>query len=121
MPHRPGTIEALAHVVAHASRGVRPLCSVPKRAWSTAPQETHRGAPSRASCIARIRLLEQAFGLGWMTEQATFGTPGLRTLGDDEIRQLLLSMERARECSRDGIPLDDAGFLHDITTLLHAP
>lgn len=120
MPHKPGTIEALAQVVARTSRGVRPLCSVPEHTWPAASLTTYRGAPSRASCIARIRLLEQAFGLGWMTEQATFGTTGLRALGDDEIRLLLLAMERARECSRDGIPLDDAGFLQDISSKLHA-
>lgn len=119
MQHEPGTIEALAQVIASASKGVRPLSVVPRAAQASASRrEFHAGSPSRRACIARIRFLEQSFGLGWMIQQATFTRGDLHDLDDGEIVTLLLEMERARQLAADGIPLEDGDFVRNLAQQL---
>lgn len=115
MQHKPGTIEALAQVIARTSKGIRPLSAVPRQ---PSPTGTHRIAhgdgPSRRACIARIRFLQQSFGLGWMVDQATFSRTTLHDLDDAELVALLLEMERARQTAADGIPLEDGDFVRNL-------
>lgn len=114
MPHKPGTIEALAQVVARTSKGVRPLRAVASQPIEAPRPAACKDAPTRQACIARIRFLKQAFGLGWMIEQATFNRSSLQALEDGEICSLLIEMERAREHAADGIPLEDGNFVRSI-------
>jgi hypothetical protein len=51
--------------------------------------------------------------LHWLVEQATFNTPGLDCLEDNQIGELLSKMEKARECIAEGVPFDDAGLVQN--------
>lgn len=70
---------------------------------------------TREACLRRIRFLAKAFSLQWLVEQTTFGRVGIDALDDHELACMLTELERARECARDGIPLDDAGFVRDMS------
>ncbi|MFN3310113.1 MAG: hypothetical protein ACK40R_00205 [Thermomonas sp.] len=78
----------------------------------------HGDGPSRRACIARIRFLQQSFGLGWMIDQATFSKSSLHDLDDGELVTLLLEMERARQTAADGIPLEDGDFVRSLESQL---
>ena len=114
--HRPGTIEALAEVIANTTLGVSPVRAVPtvpvKRATLRFDDIT------REACLRRIRFLAKAFDLQWIVEQTTFNRVGIDALEDNELASLLTELERARECAREGIPLDDAGFVRDMSAHL---
>ena len=115
MQHKPGTIEALAQVIARTSKGIRPLSIVPRSPLAGgARRHGADDGPSRRACIARIRFLEQSFGLGWMIDQCTFNRTSLHALDDSEMVALLLEMERARHTAPDGIPLEDGDFVRDL-------
>ena len=116
MKHKPGTIEALAEIIANTTRGVKP--ARPQLRVIATPKPTHFDAITREACIRRIRFLSRAFRLHWLVEQATFNRYGLDALEDNELGDLLKEAERARECLQEGIPLEDAGFLRNVSTEL---
>lgn len=109
-------MEALAEVIARTSLGVSPLRPV---ACATVKREPlHFTGATRHACLRRIRFLAQSFDLQWLVEQATFNRTGIEALEDCELASLLIELERARECARDGIALDDAGFVRDMSVHL---
>lgn len=68
--------------------------------------------------LQRIRFLRRAFRLDWMVQQAAFNRGGVDSLEDQELAALLRDMERARACIREGIALEDAGLVRDVSPLI---
>ena len=109
-------MEALAEVIARASIGVKPARLLHRPNSTREP--LHFDGTTRHDCLRRIRFLAKSFELQWLVEQATFGRGSAEMLEDCELASLLLELERARECARDGISLDDAGFVRDMSANL---
>lgn len=109
-------LEALAQALAEKARGERPK---PKLRVVTTPRPTKFDAITRDHVLRRIRTLSKAYRLAWLIEQNTFNQPSIDTLEDQELSELLSTLERARECIAEGIPFEDAGLVQ--STLHHLP
>jgi hypothetical protein len=108
--HRGITIEDLAAVIAGTVKGVKPA-----RFYRVEqPESTIFDSITRTSILSRIRRLSRMYSLDWLVEQAVFNKPGLDSLEDGEISDLLRNMERARECRVDGVAFDEAGLVHNV-------
>lgn len=110
--HQPGSIEALAEIIASRVKGAKPIA--PKLRVITSPPRTLFDSITRECCLTRIRRLAKAFDLNWLVEQATFDRACLDVLPDEEIIDLLSRMEKARECREEGVSFEDAGLLKDL-------
>lgn len=75
---------------------------------------TQLDAITRESYLRRIRLLGRHCQLYWMIDQACFSIANLDCLEDPLVIKLLEEMERARECSLEGIPFEDADLVINI-------
>lgn len=94
-----------AHIEPSAER------SRPKLRLIQPARPTRFDAITRDCCIRRVRDLQRLYGLGWLVRQETFDRAGIETLEDDELSSLLKTMEQAAECCREGVPLEDVGFI----------
>lgn len=106
----PGSLEALAQVVASSVKGVRPLRPVVQESrsrWKT------RDSVTRECMLRRIRWLRRHYPVAVLIDQATFNLPGIDALDDDEIVNLLATLEQARECAAEGISFEEAGLIAD--------
>lgn len=66
---------------------------------------------TRASHVRMIKHLRRIYRLHCLVDQATFGKGEIEDLSDEEVVALHRELERARDCIRDGISLEDAGLL----------
>lgn len=113
--HEPGSLEALAEVIANTVKGVRPLRAVP---MTSAPPPRPAGifdSITRDSIYRRVRWLRDRYGLRFLIDQATFNRTGLEALPDSELSALLRDMERGRECVEEGVSFEDKGLIRDTT------
>lgn len=86
----------------------------PKRPGSRPPPADAGSAVWRASKIRFIRSLvrsHRAYGFQVLLDQATLGHSGLQDLSDDELEELHLAIDRARECVSNDISFEDAGLI----------
>lgn len=83
----------------------------PKLRLIRPPRPTRFDAITRDFCIRRVRDLQRLYGLHWLVRQEIFDRPGIETLEDDELVALHKTLESAGECIREGISLEDAGFV----------
>lgn len=110
------TIEDLAQLIAGTTKGVRPVR--PPLRLVGAPKPQLFDSITRASITARIRTLQRMYHLQWLVEQATFNTPGIDSLEDADLSELLRQAERARECLAEGIGFDEAGLVRNTANRL---
>jgi hypothetical protein len=68
-------------------------------------------AVTRECRLKRIRWLARAFRLQWLVDQHCFGFPGPDCLEKVDLIALHKDMERARECTAEGISFEDAGLI----------
>lgn len=76
-------------------------------------------APGRMDVLTReshckmIRHIRRRWGspMQQIIDQATFGLAGIEQLGDGELVQLHMDMERAQDCMREGVSFEDAGLI----------
>lgn len=87
----------------------------PKLRVVSPPKRSSIDNVTRDSILRRIRWLRDHYNLGCLIDQATFNTPGIDCLENDELVQLHREMEAARECCMEGVPLDEAGFIRDVS------
>lgn len=106
-------IEDLARVLANTVKGVRPA-RVRLRMLEP-PKPTLFDSITRESCLRRIRFLVRHYRLQPLLDQETFDTPGIDCAQDAEVSRILKLMETAAECLRDGISLEDAGLIRDVS------
>lgn len=71
---------------------------------------------TRNSILKRIRFLRDAWGMHCLVDQAMFNAPNLYCLEDSELARLLHEMERARECSLEGIDWAEAGLIRSVAS-----
>lgn len=107
--HQPGTLEALAEVIAARVKGAKPAKPVFRVIKTARP--TVFDSITRECILRRVRYLARAYKLQWQVDQATFNVVNLDCLEDPELRQLLKDMERARECLAEGIAFDEMGLV----------
>ena len=112
-PPAAGTLEALAQVI--AQRVARRDGQRPKLRLVENPRPSTIDGVTRDSILRRIRWLRDHYNLACLIDQATFNTPGIDCLENDALARLHREMEAARECCMDGVPLDEAGFIRDIS------
>lgn len=110
--HEPGSLEALAEVIAARVKGAKRAS--PGLRLIKCPKPTLFDSITRDSCLTRIRRLARSYQLHWLVEQATFDSPGLDTLDDLQVSSLLESMEKARECIAEGVAFEDAGLVRKV-------
>lgn len=91
----------------------------PKLRLIRPPRPTRFDSITRDCCIRRIRDLQRLYGLQWLVRQEIFDQPSLETLEDDALLALHKTIEGAAECIREGIPLEDAGYLRPNFTEHH--
>lgn len=68
--------------------------------------------PTRSLYCSRIRDIARLYRLDWLVRQEcaySFGT--IEALEDQDLINLHLTMERARECITEGVALDEAGLV----------
>lgn len=109
--HKPGTLEALAQVIADRVNGAKPVR--PALRLVQPPRPTLFDSITKECMIRRVRWLTRTYNLAFIQDQATFNQVGLEALADESLAALLQDLERARECIEEGIPLEDAGFVID--------
>ncbi|TAA45667.1 hypothetical protein [Pseudoxanthomonas winnipegensis] len=73
---------------------------------------------TREHCLRRIRRLRDSYRLHWLVEQHTFNIGALDQLDDNELAALLRDVEKARECSDENIPFEDAGLIRSVAERL---
>jgi hypothetical protein len=108
-----GEIEDLARVLAETVKGVRPA-KVRLRLVEP-PRPTMFDSITRESCLRRIRYLVRQYRLRPLLDQETFDTPGIDCADDAEVARMLRLLEKAAECLREGIPLEDTGLIRDVS------
>lgn len=81
------------------------------------PLPTHQDAMFRDSRLERVRWLQRTYNLQVVVKQHTFGRMGLESLSNDELKDLHRELERARECVVEGVSLDEAGFIRDLSSI----
>lgn len=108
--NEPGSLEALAEVIAARVSGQQPsrplLRVVPK------PKPTLFDGITRESIFRRVRFLRDRYRLQFLIDQATFNLPNMECLDDAPLSKLLRDMEAARECIADGISFEDCGLIN---------
>lgn len=108
-----GEIEDLARVLAETVKGVRPA-KVRLRLVEP-PRPTMFDSITRESCLRRIRYLVRQYRLRPLLDQEMFDTPGIDCADDAEVARILRLLEKAAECLREGIPLEDTGLIRDVS------
>lgn len=74
-------------------------------------------SPTRSWITSRIHDLRRMYGLDWLVRQETRATQGsITALEDDQLRNLLADVERAAQCLRENVPLEDAGLIRTHST-----
>ena len=109
-------LNALAQALAEKARGELP--SKPKLRLIAAPRPQLFDSITREHILRRIRMLRRAYRLEWLVEQNTFNKPGIDSLEDQELSDLLTGLEHARECIAEGIPFEDAGLVQSTADYL---
>lgn len=67
---------------------------------------------TRGLYCTRIRDISRLYRLDWLVRQeCSFSFGALEALDDDDLVNLHTTMERARECIVEGVPLDEAGLV----------
>jgi len=66
---------------------------------------------TRQAYLRRVRFLRDRYGLRWLVEEASGYVTCLDDLSDAELIALQGQLDRASQCIRDGVPLEDAGFV----------
>lgn len=105
-------MEALAVIIAQR---VGKHKQQPKLRVIKTPKPNIIDAITRDCILRRIRWLRDQYNLNCLIEQATFNTPGIDCLEDAELMQLHREMEDARECCVEGVSIEEAGFIRDIS------
>lgn len=77
------------------------------------PEEPLFDSITRDSILKRVRWLSKTFELQWLVDQTVFNKPNIHCLEDRALAQLLIDMERARECISEGVPFDEAGLIRN--------
>lgn len=108
-----GEIEDLARVLAETVKGVRPA-KVRLRLVEP-PRPTMFDSITRESCLRRIRYLVRQYRLRPLLDQEMFDMPGIDCADDAEVARMLRLLEKAAECLREGIPLEDTGLIRDVS------
>lgn len=98
-----------------AQRVARRDGAKPKLRLVPPPKPSIIDGVTRDSILRRIRWLRDLYNLGCLIDQATFNEPGIDCLDDEALIQLHREMEAARECCMEGVPLDEAGFIKDVS------
>lgn len=109
MRHLPGSLEALAEVIAarvHTGKPSKPILRV-----VTTPRPTLFDSITRDCIYRRIRFLRNYYALHFLVDQATFNLPNMESLEDADLSALLECMETAREGLADGIAFEDLGLV----------
>lgn len=106
--------QALASKVRQQARPPDAIC----------PRHCHVTGSSDAVALAhirRIRLLCEAFQLGWLVDQHLVLRQRLSDLSASELRALLCDMEEAREAIMEGFPLEQTGLIRNMAAVLPNP
>jgi hypothetical protein len=109
-------LEALAEVIAARVSTAKPAAR--RYRVISPPAPTRFDQITRDCCLRRIRYLSRAYQLQWLVDQETFNHPGVESLDDDDLAELLSDMERARECVSEGVAFCEAGLVRDHTDRL---
>ncbi|MGH8032258.1 MAG: hypothetical protein ACREO8_07820 [Luteimonas sp.] len=80
----------------------------------TAPKPSLYDSITRECVLKRVRFLRDRWGMHCLVDQATFNVPNLDCLEDADLARLLHDMERARECSGEGIDWEEAGLIRSV-------
>lgn len=99
--------QAIAERVHAAQRGKPKLRLVD----TPAPAKRLMCAVTRSSHIRVINHHRRWYGLQLLVDQACIGYAGIDDLPDEAILALHRDIDRARECIKDGISLEDAGLI----------
>lgn len=83
------------------------------------PKPTLYDSITRDHVLKRVRFLRDRWSMHCLVDQATFNVPNLDCLEDGDLARLLHDMERARECSGEGIDWEEAGLIRSVAR--HVP
>lgn len=71
-----------------------------------------RSALQRDIVYSRVRDIAKLYDLRWLVRQETVGVDGvMECMADDDLMQLLETMERAREACDEGVALNEIGII----------
>lgn len=112
MPHPPGTLEALAEVI--ADRVSRASTTTRLTLVRAAADQPAKLASPPQLLLRRISFLSTTYGLGWLVDQEVLALGPLATWPPRSLAALIAKLERARECILDGISLEDAGLVQAV-------
>lgn len=110
-------LEALAHALAaKVKKRDRPDRDLP----AISPASVDHNATNSAY-LRRIRMLTEAFQLGWLVDQHLVVRQSLTDLSPTELRTLLIDLEEAREAITEGVPLEQTGLIKNMASVLPKP
>ncbi len=103
MNYKPGSLEALAEIIADRARLAAPIVLDVHLFQSISIDQQCR--------IRRLRFLATRYNLQWLIDQEITSIDVLEQAHPDDLVSLLNLMERARECISDGVAFEDAGLV----------
>jgi len=111
-------LEALAHALAAKvrKRGRPPDQHLPAIYPEGAGQDA-----TNSAYIRRIRILTDAYQLGWLVDQHLVLRQSVTDLSPTELRCLLIELEEAREAITEGLPLEQTGLIKNMASVLPKP
>lgn len=111
-------LEALAHALAAK---VRKRDRPPDRCLPAIYPASVDPNATVSAYIRRIRVLTEAFQLGWLVDQHLVVRQSITDLSPSELRTLLIELEEAREAITEGFPLEQTGLIKNMASVLPKP
>lgn len=111
-------LEALAHALAAK---VRKRDRPPDRDLPAIQPASLDPNATNSAYVRRIRILTDAYQLGWLVDQHLVVRKSITDLSPNELRCLLIELEEAREAISEGIPLEQTGLIKNMASVLPKP
>lgn len=111
-------LEALAHALAAK---VRKRDRPPDQDLPAIYPEGAGQDATNSAYIRRIRILTDAYQLGWLVDQHLVLRQSVTDLSPTELRCLLIELEEAREAITEGLPLEQTGLIKNMASVLPKP